>query len=286
MLITRITLENIKSYRRSTVELGAGTTAIRGHNGAGKSTLVEAIGFALFDFLPYARNQFIREGEKAGKVIVAFVSAADERLYEVERRCMASGGGAWFVYDPELGGSGRIAEGKDDVVAFLRQHLGVESNVTLPDLFDNAIAVQQGTFTADFLMAPGVRKKKFDTLLQIEDYRKAADSLRETERHLKDTLAEQDRLIERLAAQTADLPAWLRERGDLQMALVTITTQHERGGGRARHDSRALQRGPGQADRDRSDWIKNGSDVLASGRWRWPRLIMPRLMPHGLSKRQ
>ena len=80
MLITRIELENIKSYRRVSVELRQGTTAISGSNGAGKTTLVEAIGFALFDYLPYNRDQFVREGEKTGKVIIHLIGS-DDRPY-------------------------------------------------------------------------------------------------------------------------------------------------------------------------------------------------------------
>ena len=67
MLITRIELENIKSYRQITIDFRRGTTAISGANGAGKTTIVEAIGFALFDFLPYNQAQFVREGEKYGQ---------------------------------------------------------------------------------------------------------------------------------------------------------------------------------------------------------------------------
>ena len=55
MLITRIELENIKSYRQITVDFRRGTTAVNGPNGAGKTTLVEAIGFALFAWLSATR---------------------------------------------------------------------------------------------------------------------------------------------------------------------------------------------------------------------------------------
>jgi exonuclease SbcC len=221
MQIVKVALENIKSYRRAVIHLGQGTTAIRGHNGAGKSTLVEAVGFALFDFLPYSpASRFVREGEKLGKVVVTFVSAADERVYEVERRCATSGSGAWFVVDPEL--HGRVAEGKEDMLDFLRLHLGVQTTLPLPDLFDNAIAVQQGTFTADFLQTGAVRRKKFDALLQVEEYRAAADALRETATYLKDQLAERDQTIARLTAQTAEVPAWRAERAHLAATVVQL----------------------------------------------------------------
>src|SRR5215471_19660653 len=88
MLITRVELENIKSYRQMAVDFRRGTTAISGANGAGKTTLVEAIGYSLFNYLPYNQNQFIREGEKHGKVVIHLIGS-DDRPYVVERRCGA-----------------------------------------------------------------------------------------------------------------------------------------------------------------------------------------------------
>ena len=104
MLITRVELLNIKSYRHASVELRPGTTAIRGHNGAGKSTLVEAIGWALFDALPYSQAQFVREGEKWGQVTVTFRSAEDDREYQVVRKAGAGAlCGSAFVRALRLG---------------------------------------------------------------------------------------------------------------------------------------------------------------------------------------
>ncbi|TMB91494.1 MAG: DNA repair protein, partial [Chloroflexi bacterium] len=98
MLITRIELENIKSYSQIIIDFRRGTTAISGANGAGKTTIVEAIGFALFDFLPYSQAQFVREGEKYGHIVVHLIGS-DDRPYVVDRRCGA--GAFWSVYDCE-----------------------------------------------------------------------------------------------------------------------------------------------------------------------------------------
>lgn len=204
MRITRIDLENIKSYRRATIPLTAGTVAVRGHNGAGKSTLLEAIGFALFDALPYSQEQFVREGEKWGTVSVSFLSALDDREYQAVRRCGSSA--AWYVYDPDL--RGRVVEQKQDVTDFLRKHLRIESEMKLADLFNDALGVPQGTFTADFLLTPANRKKKFDTLLQVEDYRRAADNLLSTKNYLVDERRAVEAHIADLERETNLLPTW------------------------------------------------------------------------------
>ncbi|WIG57735.1 MAG: Exonuclease SbcC [Ktedonobacterales bacterium] len=207
MRITKIQLENIKSYRHVSIPLQSGTIAIRGHNGAGKSTLVEAIGFALFDALPYDHAQFVREGERAGTVTISFLSALDEREYQVVRRCGANP--QWYVFDPDL--RSRSAEQKADVMDFLRKHLRLESEITLKELFFDALGVPQGTFTADFLLTPTNRKKKFDALLQVEEYRKAADNLADARTYLRDEQHAAEKRIGNLERETNQLDGWRTE---------------------------------------------------------------------------
>ncbi len=204
MRIISVQLQNIKSYRDMRIDLAPGTIAIRGKNGAGKSTLVEAIGFALFDALPYKQAQFVREGERVGTVTVTFVSALDEREYQAVRRC--GGASEWYIYDPDL--DQRVVEQKADVTTFLRQHLRIESDLDLSTLFNDAIGVPQGTFTADFLLTPTTRKKKFDVLLQVEDYRNAATKLVEAKNYITEQQQIQLRRIDALEHETAQLDGW------------------------------------------------------------------------------
>src|SRR2546427_4302889 len=83
MLITRIELENIKSYRNISVDFRRGTTAINGPNGAGKTTLVEAIGYALFDHLSYNQSQFVREGRFTDRKSTRLNSSHSQISYAV-----------------------------------------------------------------------------------------------------------------------------------------------------------------------------------------------------------
>jgi DNA repair protein SbcC/Rad50 len=236
LLITRVELQNIKSYRHAVVALRRGTTAIRGHNGAGKSTLVEAIGWALFDALPYSQAQFIREGERSGQVTVSFQSAEDDREYQVVRR--AGTAPLWYVYDPEL--DHRPAEQRVDVLDFLRRHLRIEGEIALDALFNDALGVPQGALTADFLLTAANRKKKFDALLQVEDFSRAAEKLRDTRSYLLEATHTQDAEIARLERETNQLDAWradLAARGERERALVTYLTDTQR----QHHEAAALR---------------------------------------------
>ena len=174
MHVTRVELENIKSHVHSEFTFERGTTAITGENGAGKTTILEAIAWTLFDTLDYSKDDFLRRGEKKGIVRVTFESDLDERLYTVYRDT----GQGYYVFDHGL--KIRLAEKKTDVGAFLRQHLGIEIGTDLRALFRSAIGVPQGSFTAEFLLAPNARKAAFDRLLKVEEYRDSAERLRDT----------------------------------------------------------------------------------------------------------
>jgi exonuclease SbcC len=183
MHVTRVELENIKSYERAEFVFAPGTTAIVGPNGAGKTTILEAIAWALFDVLGYSKDDFARRGAKKGVVRVTFESALDEREFVVYRDT----GTGYYVVDPLL--NTRLAEKKQDVAAFLRQHLGIEPGTDLRALFESAIGVPQGTLTADFLKPASQRKLAFDRLLKVEEYREGAQRLGETTRLIGERVA-------------------------------------------------------------------------------------------------
>ncbi|HYY41257.1 MAG TPA: SMC family ATPase, partial [Pyrinomonadaceae bacterium] len=184
MHVTRVELEHIKSYERGEFAFAPGTTAIVGPNGAGKTTILEAIAWTLFDVLDYSKDDFLRRGAKKGVVRVTFESDLDEREYTVYRDT----GNGYYVVDPLL--NTRLAEKKQDVAAFLRQHLGIEPGTDLPALFKSAVGVPQGTLTADFLKPASQRKAAFDRLLKVEEYREGAQRLGETTRLIGERVAE------------------------------------------------------------------------------------------------
>ena len=202
MQITQLELKNIKSHADAEpIRFAPGVNAITGPTGAGKSTILEAIGFALFDSLPYKQNQFLREGENRGEIVVSFVDALDEREYQVVR---SLGGGTPYVYDPEV--KRRIVTGKQDMMEWLREHLGLEPGADLKALFVDSVGVPQGLLTAPFLENPRARKAKFDPLLQVQDYELTWEKLRETRTYLREQLALHEKHLAELGAELKRLP--------------------------------------------------------------------------------
>ena len=201
MRIARVVLHNVKSYSGpSTISLEPGINAVCGENGAGKSTILEAIGFVLFGYRPYKLDAFLREGEKSGSITVT-VEDDQGCSFDVVRR-LGSGGGQG-VYD-EL--NQRVAEGESDVRNWLLNFFHLEPGTDLAKLFEDTVGPPQGTLTAIFLESAGPRGKKFDRLLQIEEYQAAAQALRSVSNLFRDQANDSDQRAAELGGEVRRLP--------------------------------------------------------------------------------
>ncbi len=221
MLITSVELRNVKSYRDAMITFTDGTNAICGENGAGKSTILEAIGFALFDHLPYKQDDFVRQGERTATIAVGFISSLDEREYQVVRKCGSTSD--HYVYDPQL--NARLVEGKADTVAWLKDHLGVEPTADLEALFRDAVGVPQGLMTSAFLQTARLRRDTFDPLLHVDEYDSAWNSLRDAVRFLKDRADETEIAIAALEAEARRLSEVRQQAERLETSVGEIQTR-------------------------------------------------------------
>ena len=170
MLIKSVELKNIKSYSHETIEFKEGINGICGLNGHGKTTILEAIGYVLFDYLPYSEKDFKRRGENSAYVTVEVLE--NGALYRLTKKL----GGEFTVR-----GQDTNITGKKEAFAWIAHNLFPDSSLDeLPGIFENAIGVPQGMFTAAFMNPPKKRQKTFDEILKVEEYRKAFDNLRDT----------------------------------------------------------------------------------------------------------
>ncbi|MEA1863767.1 MAG: AAA family ATPase [Euryarchaeota archaeon] len=181
MLIDAIELRNIKSYTDEEISFRHGVNGISGANGAGKTTILESIGFALFDNLQYSQKHFLRKGAKSGDVRI-HLTASDGVEYTITRSVK----GDYRVGSPV----GDLAVGKIDVQDWIVENLfgGAINSGDLSSIFENAVGVPQGTFTTSFLSTPTVRKKVFDSILRVDEYRTAFENLNDVSKIIKNEI--------------------------------------------------------------------------------------------------
>lgn len=186
MQILSVALQNFKTHRDRCFEFQPGTNAICGENGAGKTSILEAIAWVLFNYQgDYAKEDLIRNGSGSAQVTVVFTSNYDSRTYQVQR-CTQRG---YALLDPQLNERLPYTRIKDEVLPWLRQHLGVGPTTNLPQLFARTLGVPQGTFTADFLQPAEHRKAVFDAILKVEDYKLAFKQMNALRRYAEDQVA-------------------------------------------------------------------------------------------------
>jgi exonuclease SbcC len=213
MLIKSVELKNVKSYQHATIEFLEGINGICGQNGNGKSTILEAIGFALFDYPPYKKiDDFRRHGEKSGYVAVT-VEGKDEIEYIIYRKL---GGSEYYIKTP-------VSEikGKKDVMNWIAANLlyNVRSPEDMPSIFENAVGVPQGTFTTAFLLNPEPRKKIFDNILRVEEYKAAYTNLRDVTAAIEKTIDSMDRELIPLRTRTENYTELKEEKEKLQLEM-------------------------------------------------------------------
>lgn len=211
MEILSVSLKNFKSHQDRYFEFQSGTNAICGENGAGKTSILEAIAWTLFTYSDYSKDDLVRKGAKTAQVTVQFISSLDSRTYQVQR-CTRQG---YKLYDPQL--NQKIDCTKlDDVQCWLRSHMRLAADTDLPKLFAETIGIPQGSFTTDFLKRAGDRKKVFDPILRVEEYRQAFNQSKELENYAQFQVTQLEQEIAKYDVQLQDWQELQQQQGQLQ----------------------------------------------------------------------
>jgi exonuclease SbcC len=195
MIIKQVILTNIKCHSNLQAEFTPGVNAIVGPNGSGKSTILEAIGYCLFGSLSYKVNQFLKNGEKQGQIIVDIEHNNQTYSYV---RDVGGREGQWYVHNND----DIEATGAEDVPRFTKNLLGLSEDADLSSIFEDAIGVQQGLLTAPFLLSKTKRHAIFQPLFDIDIYRKCFEALRPVEAICERVISENTIIIN---SNSADL---------------------------------------------------------------------------------
>ena len=221
MRLLELELKNIKAYQEATIAFGPGVNGLLGQNGAGKTTILQAIGYALFNYLSPAIKDFTREGHSRGSIRVRMRSARDNLIYDIHRT--VGGGSRNYVYNCDDGF--KVQEGTDNVLAFVQEHLGAPGAPDMKTLFRDAVGIDQGTFQAPFLMGPAPRKDHFGPLLGIEKYRRIDADLNATRTYAQQLVADCRAKLGYLEGQLVPLDSQMTRQLELQTSVQTLEAE-------------------------------------------------------------
>ena len=192
MQILSVVLKNFKAHGDRAFTFAPGTNAICGENGAGKTSILEAIAWVLFNYQgDYTRDDLIRNGSSSAEVAVEFISSADGRTYIAQRHTTKG----YLLFDPQLNQRLPYSRLRDEVLPWLREHLGVSPGTDLGELFARTLGVPQGTFTADFLQATEARRAIFDKILKVDEYKTVHQQLNSLRRYAEALVEQVERDI-------------------------------------------------------------------------------------------
>lgn len=246
MEILSVTLKNFKSHSDRQFVFQPGTNAICGENGAGKTSILEAIAWVMFDHAgDYNKEDLIRNGAGSAQARVVFVSNRDRRTYEVQR-CTSKG---YTLYDPQLNERLPYSRIKEEILPWLRQHLGVAPGTDLAQLFSSTIGVPQGTFTADFLLTREKRKPIFDKILKVEEYQQTWKKLGDLEKYAKSQVESLEQEIARYDEALQQLDELQAKRDRQQQAITQVETDFQQAQQRSATLQSQLAQFTTQADR-------------------------------------
>lgn len=194
MKILKIELENVKSYQNEVIQFHDGINVIAGRNGAGKSTLIESIGLALFGYMnkDYKYQDFLSHGSKNGKIAIDF--EVDNCQYKIERSFTSSGTKGWVIFDYQTDETIETHT-IEDVNYTLGQILRIGEDITLAELFERIIGVNQGCFTEPFLRSTSGRKEYFEKIFMLDSYKTAYQKSGDTASLLRKQVDEVERML-------------------------------------------------------------------------------------------
>jgi exonuclease SbcC len=173
MLLKKITLENIRSYKEKTViEIPEGTILFQGDIGCGKSTILSAIEFALFGLGDLDGNNLLRSGEKKGSVLLEF--QVNNRNYQIFRsiirhnnKKVAQDGG--YIVDGDVTTTYSVSEMKSKILKIININEKAQTRTTSV-IYRFAIFIPQEMMKQILSEIPEKRVEILRRAFNIEEY--------------------------------------------------------------------------------------------------------------------
>ena len=175
MILNKLILNNIKSYKYEEINFNSGINCVLGLNGSGKTTIIESIGLALFNFKKASSfNSLLRYNESKGSIELYF-TANDSREYKIVRQIRKNNSPVKII---DCENDTELYNTVEDVYKFVQKILNISKAREFSKLFEQVIAVPQGQYVNAFLETPAKRKENFDRLFGLHIYKNIADRIK------------------------------------------------------------------------------------------------------------
>ncbi len=205
MIIKSLKLQNVRSYKDSTIDFPMGISLFEGDIGSGKSTILMALEFALFGLGSSRGASLLRAGESRGSVGLIFDVDGDEhtifRTLERTGRAIQQGEGS--IKGPEGEMYLSSSELKEKVLQILNFNEPPDPK-SQSWIYRYAIFTPQEEMKTVLSMRPEQRLQTLRKALRREEYKTARDNALSIANFI-------DRTAERLRAKSSDLEIRVKE---------------------------------------------------------------------------
>ena len=230
MIIKRLRMEFIRSYKSAEVEFPPGKTLFAGDIGSGKSTILMAVEFALFGLGSARASSLLRIGENRGSVELEFEAGGKE--YSV-RRVLAKKAGTIQQTEGKLRGP----EGEEDyppteMKERILEILGFRESSEPKArslIYQYAIYSPQEEMKVILGLRPSDRLSILRRAFGVDEYKVAMENAKELARKIHDKKS----LFEGAARDIADLRKEVRElearasRGEKELVMLERAEEDE-----------------------------------------------------------
>ena len=216
VLLRSISLQNIRSYKKLSLEFPPGYVLLQGDVGSGKSTILMATEFALFGLGAVKADSLLSKGENRGEVVLVF--EVEDVRYEIGRTLIHKDGKV--LQDPK--GSYLLSDGTkepltaSDLKARILQVLNFREPANPrahSRIYRYAVYTPQEEIKS--ILDGGGREDVIRRAFGMEDYKTAADNAETLRAHIS-------RKKDELAGRFARLEEYRADRGALTEEIRSL----------------------------------------------------------------
>jgi DNA repair protein SbcC/Rad50 len=187
MIIKKLKLENIRSYKKQFIDFSLGKTLFEGDIGSGKSTILMAIEFGLFGLGSEKAGSLLRAGEKDGSVGVVFESGGKE--YVVSRHLVKKGNSInqddCVLKSPDDGTKAySVTELKEKILEVLGFNEPMDPKAQ-SFIYRYAIYTPQEEMKAILTLRPDIRLQTLRKAFRMEEYKTSAENTKNLSNEIK-----------------------------------------------------------------------------------------------------